>query len=337
MPDEPLAARLERALAARLPSLDPEHRSALRLFNGFAEGCPDLAVDLYARTLVLHDYAATPGAGLALVREAEAFFQERLPWLGCALVKTRNSPDPAERRGKLLFGAPDDRVCENGVWYALDLLLNRDLSLYLDTRGLRRWAQENLGGRSVLNTFAYTGSLGVAALAGGAKRVVQLDRSRAFLDLAKRSYALNGFPVHAQDFLVADFFAGAARLKRSGERFDCAIVDPPFFSAGTGGTVDLNRDGARLLNKVRPLIDDGGLLVAINNALYVSGREYLAALEALCADGYLKIRELVPVPQDFTGSPETRNRVSITDPAPFHHSTKIAVLDVRRKQEQRNE
>src|SRR5512137_1922941 len=106
MPDEPITPLLEKALAAREPSFDADHRSALRLFNGFYEGRPDLAVDLYARTLVLHDYAEAPGAGTALVGAAEAFFRERLPWLGCTLVKTRNSPDPAERRGKLLFGAP---------------------------------------------------------------------------------------------------------------------------------------------------------------------------------------------------------------------------------------
>ncbi|MCK7505726.1 MAG: class I SAM-dependent methyltransferase [Desulfobacterales bacterium] len=35
-------------------------------------------------------------------------------------------------------------------------------------------------GRSVLNTFAYTGSLGVAAMAGGAVRVTQTDRNRQF-------------------------------------------------------------------------------------------------------------------------------------------------------------
>jgi len=72
-------------------------------------------------------------------------------------------------------------------------------------------------------------------------------------------------------------------------------------------------------------------LIAINNALYVSGKEYLQTLEALCQDGYLKIKELIPVPEDFTGYPETRVGNPITDPAPFNHSTKIAILEVRRK------
>jgi 23S rRNA (cytosine1962-C5)-methyltransferase len=120
-------------------------------------------------------------------------------------------------------------------------------------------------------------------------------------------------------------------LRRSNELFDLLIIDPPFFSSTPGGRVDQLRESARLINKVRPLIRDGGILVAINNALYLSGAEYMQALEALCADGYLSIREIIPVPQDFTGYPLTRVGQPITDPAPFNHSTKIAILDVKRK------
>ena len=75
----------------------------------------------------------------------------------------------------------------------------------------------------------------------------------------------------------------------------------------------------------------GGWLVSVNNALYVSGKEYLAMLEDLCADGYLKIAGLIPVPQDFTGYDDTRAGAPITDPTPFNHSTKIALLEVKRK------
>ena len=82
---------------------------------------------------------------------------------------------------------------------------------------------------------------------------------------------------------------------------------------------------------MRPLVNDGGWLVSVNNALYVSGKEYLRTLEALCADGYLKIAELIPVPEDFIGYAVTRQGNRITDPSPFNHSTKIAVLEVRRK------
>jgi len=95
--------------------------------------------------------------------------------------------------------------------------------------------------------------------------------------------------------------------------------------------VDQINESARLINKARPLVNDSGYLVAINNALYVSGSEYMQTLEALCEDGYLKIKELIPVPDGFTGYPETRIGKPITDPSPFNHSTKIALLEVKRK------
>jgi 23S rRNA (cytosine1962-C5)-methyltransferase len=329
---EPIIPLLEKATAAREPLFDARHKTAFRLFNGFSEGCPDLVVDLYAATAVLHNYAERPEQGLPLIYAAQAFLQDRFPWLRAGVVKTRNSPSVEEKRGKLLFGeALTRKVQEHGVWYALDLCMNRDTSLYLDTRNLRQWILQHMRGKTVLNTFAYTGSLGVAACAGGAARVVQLDLSRPFLNLAKTSYTLNGFPINKADFIVGDFWPLVSHLKRSGERFDCVFVDPPFFSATAKGALDLNMDSARLINKVRPLINDSGWLVSINNALYVSGKEYLETLEALCADGYLKITELIPVPEDFTGYRQTRTGAQLTDPAPFNHSTKIAVLEVKRK------
>jgi len=209
--------------------------------------------------------------------------------------------------------------------------MNRDASFYLDMRNLRAWLIENMRGKTVLNTFAYTGSLGVAALAGGATRVVQHDLSRQFLNVAKTSYTLNGFLIRNQDFLAADFFSLVSKLKRTNQLFDCVIIDPPFFSTTSKGRVDQVNESARLINKVRPLVNDGGTLIAINNALYVSGQDYMQTLDDLCRDGYLNVKELVPVPQDFTGYPETRIGKPITDPAPFNHSTKIAILEVKRK------
>lgn len=323
---------LEKALAARESLFNARHESAFRLFNGFTEGEPNLVIDLYASTLVLHSYTDDPEKGKLLVQQAIQFLQSKLTWLRAGIVKTRNAKTQEEKRGQLLFGEkPDTKIKEHSVWYSIDLTMNRDTSLYLDTRNLRKWLIENMQDKTVLNTFAYTGSLGVAALAGGAKRVVQHDLNRQFLNMAKTSYTLNGFPIHKQDFIAADFFTLVSKFKRTNKMFDCVIIDPPFFSTTSKGKVDQVNESARLINKVRPLINDGGTLIAINNALYVSGKEYMQTLEALTKDGYLQIQELIPVPEDFTGRPEMRVGTPITDPAPFNHSTKIAVLQVRRK------
>ena len=323
--------RLQQAIEARADFIDTGHQTAFRLFNGFSEGYPGLVLEIYGRTLVVHDYADESGQNKLLVQNVIQHLASVLPWLRAGVPKDRNGKTQHERTGTLIFGeVPDDKIQEHGVWYALDLTLHRDSSFYLDTRNLRKWLLDNLQGKSVLNTFAYTGSLGVAAMAGGAARVLQHDLNQKFLNLARRSYSLNGFPIPNQDFIAADFFPTVSGLKRMKQTFDCVILDPPFFSTTSKGKVDQEKESARLINKVRPLIRDDGYLIAINNALYVSGKEYMQTLEDLSRDGYLKVEEIIPIPEDCAGY----NIVGtpITDPSPFNHSTKIAILKVRRKQ-----
>ncbi|MCD4671083.1 MAG: class I SAM-dependent methyltransferase [Anaerolineaceae bacterium] len=323
---------LSSALQERLSMLDEEHRSALRLFNGFLEGCPDLTVDLYGRTLVLQNYADQPNEGLTLANIAHELYINQLDWLEAIVLKSHRAASVDERRGKLIYGEKANReILEHGVRYALNLTMNQDASFYLDTRNLRRWLLDHMAGKTVLNTFAYTGSLGAAALAGGAQRVVQTDISRRFLNLGKTTYTLNGFPIRKEDFLDADFYNVIGQFKGSKKSFDCVILDPPFFSSTAAGKIDLVSKSHRLINKVRPVVAHNGWLIAINNALFVNGADYMHTLETLCADGYLQIEKLISVPEDMTGFAATRSGSPPTDPAPFDHSTKIAVLRVLRK------
>lgn len=333
---DPFEKIFVQALDAREPLLQTAdcqpHDCALRLFNGFLEGYPELVVDLYARTALLQNYASQPQSVHPAVENALNILRKRYPWLQSAVLKVRSAANEADRRGRIIFGeAASRKVREHGVWYALDLTMNLDASLYLDTRNLRAWALANLAEKRVLNTFAYTGSLGVAAAAGGARQVIHTDLNRRFLNLAKDSYALNGLPVNRADFIDGDFWVQVNQLKRSGTLFDCVFVDPPFFSTTDRGTVDLLTQSGRVINKVRPLVAHGGTLVAINNALFLSGSEYMRLLEEICSDGYLSIEQIIPVPPDFTGFSETSRSSLPVDPAPFNHATKIVILTVRRK------
>lgn len=326
----PIIPVLEAAFAARQDLFDSRHEAATRLFNGFYEGDPNLVVDLYARTLVIFNNADPPGQAQATVQAAQDFFHAQLPWVQATVLKVRHADTLESRHGSLVYGNMSDRrVREHGVWYAIDLKVSQDAGFYLDTRLLRLWALQNLQGKTVLDTFAYTGSLGVAARAGGAARVIYLDLSRKYLNVAKDSYTLNGFPILKSDFKTGDFWTQTSRMRRAGERFDCVLIDPPFFSLTSKGRVDLVNESTRVINKVRPLVKPGGFLVAVNNALFISGADYLKALEALCADGYLSIEKLIPVPEDITGYPKTICRLPPVDPAPFNHSTKIAILKIK--------
>lgn len=318
---------LEEALASRLPTVDSASEESFRLFNGFYEGYPSLTLDVYAKTLLIHDYSDEPDNDF--INRVIDFARSSLVWLRAGVLKTRNGTTQ-QKNGQLVFGdSPDTKIKEHNVWYAIDLTINRDASFYIDTSNLRKWLIENVRNKTVLNTFAYTGSLGVAAMAGGASNVMQTDKSRDFLNLAKESYKLNRFPTHPQNFIAQDFFPTISRLKTGKQLFDCVILDPPFFSSTAKGKVDLEHESIRLINKVRPLINDGGALISINNALYSSGKDYMQSLEALCKDGYLSIRELISVPESFIGY--KRVGKPITDPNPFNHSTKIAILQVKRK------
>lgn len=327
-------ALLTHAFDQRRDWLQPPHDKAFRLFNGFAEGLPTLALDVYGSTLVVHDHSPDATGDRALVDDAVRLARKVAPFVSVVLWKVRHAKAPAARAGTVIVGEPKGlgrRVKEDGVTYKLDLTLNRDTSLYLDTRALRRWAKAECRGAQVLNTFAYTGSLGLAAHAGGATRVVHTDLDADFLQLAKDGTAMNGWPIRKTDFRPGDFFDVVGKLKREDQLFDVVFVDPPYFSRTEQGVVNVAEELARLVNKVRPLVAHDGRLVLVNNAVFVSGQAFLATLEGLCADGFLRVEQRLDVDPDFAGYPSTRKPNWPQDPAPFNHSTKVVVLRATRK------
>lgn len=321
-----LACSLRRALVRENPD------SAYRLFSGFREGEPHLVIDRYRHTLVMYDHSLETTFDQTFFESLIEKLKQIFPELRLVILKVRNSDQAELRNGILLHGDPPDRwIREHGIRYSIDLQLNQDASFYLDTRHLRQWLMDNALEKTVLNTFAYTGSLGTAAMAGNASQVIQTDLNRNFLNVAKTSYSLNGFPVEKQNFISGDFYKVIARLKNTKQLFDLVILDPPFFSDTAAGRVDIVHQYKRLINKVRPLVGHEGKLIAVNNAVFLSGQAYMAILEDLCQSKYLSLDSLIPVPEDCIGFPQSIITPPLVDPAPFNHSTKIAVLHITRK------
>jgi len=332
--DPGLNSRLTKCLLARINTglFDEKHHGAIRLYNGFYEGEAHLVVDLYARTLLIHNYLPPNIDAAQLMSRVQTYYLEKIPWLNTVIVKNRRSQSPRERAGKITFGSvASDRVQEAGIWYALHLLMHQEASFFLDTRDLRAWLKDSLAVDTLLNTFAYTGSLGVAARAGAVNRVTYLDLQRKYLNIAKTSYTLNGLEIDKSVFIVGDFWRQVSRFIRKGREFGCVILDPPFFSKTKSGTVDLLRSSHKLINKVRPIVTNGGFLVVINNALFLSGKKFLELIDSLSVKDYLTIERIIPVPLDITGYPETIVNYPPVDPTPFNHPTKIAVLRIRHK------
>ena len=324
--------KLNKTLKPRLVHLDQNHTCGIRLINGFLEGIPELTVDLFGETILINDYQQPDGTEPFNYGEIMDFYSNELPWISSVLVKQRNNPDRKNQIGYSIKGEkPSRKILENGIWYALDFQLNQDASFYLDTRNLRTWLRQNSEGKKVLNTFAYTGSFGVAAKISGAEEVIQTDRNEKFLSMAKRSYQLNQLSCHPNELVSMDFFSMIGKFKRENRLFDIVILDPPFFSKTDLGKIDLITNYKWIINKIRPLIAHNGFLIAINNALFVSGHEYIELLNKLCQDAYLRIQEVISIPDDITGYPETITTKPIVDPSPFNYSTKIVILQVKRK------
>ncbi len=329
-----LIKRLDNCLNVRVSAgiLDEKHCGAFRLYNGFYEGEAHFVVDVYASTLLIYNYLPIEVDSTYLTSQVQTYYLEQLPWLECVVVKNRRSQSQIERIGTISHGTgASDRVREAGVWYALDLLMHREAGFYLDTRNLRTWLKKSLLVDTLLNTFAYTGSLGVAARAGNVNQVTFLDLQRKYLNIAKTSYTLNGFEIDKSAFIVGDVWQQASQLRRNRKKFDCVILDPPLFSKTNRGTVDMLRSSHKLINKIRPIVSDNGFLVVINNALFLSGEDFIEILNTLSVRDYLTIERIIPVPLDVTGFPDTIISQPPVDPTPFNHPTKIAVLRIRHK------
>ena len=327
---------LDTAIQRRAELVSPPHRGAFRLFDGFREAASDIVpvvLEVFGDTLVAFDHRRAPDDDPKPVEALMAEAQAKLPFLRTGILKQKRADDPEVRRGHLIFGELSQvtrRIEEGGVRYALDLMAHHDATFFVDTRGLRAFLAAESRDKRVLNAFAYSCSLGVAARAGGARHVINTDKSRTILNLGKDSYSLNGFPISRADFITGDFFDVAARMRKTGELFDTVILDPPFFADGGGGRVDLVSSVSALLDKARPLVAHEGLLIVVVNALFIGGGALMAELEKMVADGYASVERTIDVPSDCA-PPLATGRTLPADPAPFNHPTKVAVVRLRRK------
>jgi 23S rRNA (cytosine1962-C5)-methyltransferase len=200
-------------------------------------------------------------------------------------------------------------VLEGDARFLIRFRETRHPGLFLDHEPLRRWLSESARGWKVLNTFAYTGSLSVAAAKGGASAVTTLDLSKPSLDWARENWKGNSLDEGAGKFLSGDVFEWLPRLKRSGETFDCVILDPPSFSRGKKSSFSTAKDLPRLHEAALGLLADGGWLVTSINSAKVPWPKFEADVHAgAAASGRsLKLIRKISLPDTFpAGLPEDR-------------------------------
>lgn len=248
---------------------------ARRLFHGrghcFA-GYNDLVIDSFPPVVMITIYEKRPQAWLeqlvemldtTLPNRAEAIFlQERL---------RHDAP------GRLLRGSlPDNPVAlEADLAYHLRLGEARNIGFFPDMAIGRKLIRERSRGKMVLNLFAYSCGFSVAALAGGANQVVNLDMNRGALELGKLNHRLNDIELRRASFLPLELFRSLGRLRRLGP-FDLVICDPP---ASQGKSFTAERHWPKLVRSLPALTTPGGeVLACLNSPRH--GPDYLDGLFA---------------------------------------------------------
>ena len=154
---------------------------------------------------------------------------------------------------------------EDGLRYGLNFSHNQNIGFFLDAKPGRQWLRQQAEGKRVLNLFAYTCSFSVSARAGGAAAVVNIDMAGSALAMGQRNHALNQQSLVGLKFLPHEFFRSTKKLASLGP-YDVVIIDPP---SRQKGSFEADKDYARVLRKLAPMLAPNATILACLNAPYL--------------------------------------------------------------------
>ncbi|MCW3148500.1 class I SAM-dependent methyltransferase [Stutzerimonas stutzeri] len=250
-----------------LGGLDPAPGETRRLFHGRGrcwQGLEQLTVDWLQGVVLVALFREPAAADLHALKQTLMALAGSPAWqrsgAHALLLQHRYQPDsPTET---LLGELPAEcLISENGLRYRLDLGSKQNNGLFLDMRYGRRWVQENARGKRVLNLFAYTCGFSVAAIAGGAAHVVNLDMARAALTRGRENHRLNQHDLSRVSFLGHELFKSWGKVRKLGP-YDLIIIDPPSFQKGSFA---LTSDYQKILRRLPELLTPHGQVLACVN------------------------------------------------------------------------
>lgn len=259
-----MTAPIELLQQHLLTALDPAPSETRRLFHGRGRcwpGLEQITVDWLDGVLSLALFREPAAGQLAELQAMLQSLAQRPQWPAQAvLIQHRYLPDSP---GQWLLGEPcgQREVVEDGLRYLLDLGVRQNNGLFLDMRYGRRWVREQAAGKRVLNLFAYTCGFSVAAIAGGAEQVVNLDMAKSALARGRDNHRLNGHDASRVAYLGHELFKSWGKVRKYGP-YDLIIIDPPTFQRGS---FVLTQDYAKILRRLPELLAEGGTVLACVN------------------------------------------------------------------------
>lgn len=239
----------------------PEPR---RVFHGRGQRYPGyehLCIDWYPPVLLLSLYKET--SDLDKFVESVLSSDQHQQIEAVIVQKRYEAGAPAE----CVHGdcAEQITVVENGLKFEVHPGRRQNAGLFMDMRLVRQWLVEHSAQRNVLNLFAYTCSLSVAALAGGARSVTSVDISKTSMLWGMRNHELNHQSRDLIKPIPHNLFTSWGRIKQFG-RYDLVIIDPP---TRQRGSFDAEKNYAAVVKRLRSLCNSGADVIACLNSPFL--------------------------------------------------------------------
>jgi 23S rRNA (cytosine1962-C5)-methyltransferase len=184
--------------------------------------------------------------------------------------------------GAVIFGPPVEGPVlfrENELTFEADVLKGQKTGFFLDQRENRMKVGELAKGRSVLNTFSFSGGFSVYAARGGATSVTDVDISKHALEAAKRNFLHNSTATGKcrHELVKADAFDWLAQAPT---QFGVVVLDPPSLAKKESDRKSAMDAYARLASMGIDRVERSGVLVAASCSAHVAAGEFFGLVRA---------------------------------------------------------
>ncbi len=287
--------KISQAYAVRsaLALTDSEQTTCYRLIHGEGDSLPGLIVDIYDRGAVVQCHSV----GMYLSREsiAQALRDVYGDKLTSIYDKSANTLPFNANLGAVdgyLYGSTEEEshvVLENGHKFSVNWERGQKTGFFLDQRYNRELVGIYSKGRTVLNTFCYTGGFSVYAMAGGAKEVCSVDSSQRAVELASENMILNFGEGVNHSTLAVD---AVEYLKDIGDKYDLIILDPPAFAKHHKVLGNAMQGYKRLNARAMSQIKSGGILFTFSCSQAVSKELFRTTIFSAAAIAGRRVRIL---------------------------------------------
>lgn len=274
--------------------------SACRVIFGEADGFPGLTVDRFSNILV----AQILSVGMERIKDelfAQLLAVLRADGQRIDGIFERNDVAIRELEGmeqyKGWYGdehpaSAITEICENGVYYSVDVENGQKTGFFLDQKYNRRAVAKIAKGRRVLDCFTHTGSFALNAALGGAEHVTAVDVSESAVEMARANAVRNGLQ-DKMDFVAADVFELLPKLEAAGGKpYDLIILDPPAFTKSRK-TVDSAQRGYKEINlRALKLLPRGGYFATASCSHFMPGRLFVEMLRSAARDAGVELKQI---------------------------------------------